>query len=130
MQLEQAFNSDSEHRKLLALKKATKVFQKKLLVHLSNEYVDELKNLYYSDDKRLKDLAIALLSLTDGVTNEFFIFESSNPDINCLIDIKKKVFIKNETDSGLCELVKKLNIEVIKKSFPAIETLILKWKRD
>ena len=65
MQLEQAFNSDSEHRKLLALKQATKVFQKKkLLVHLSNEYVDELKNLYYSDDKRLKDLAIALLSLT------------------------------------------------------------------
>ncbi len=48
MQLEQAFNSDSEYRKLLALKQATKVFQKKkLLVHLSNEYVDELKNLYF-----------------------------------------------------------------------------------
>ena len=96
MQLEQAFNSDSEHRKLLALKQATKVFQKKkLLVHLSNEYVDELKSLYYSDDKRLKDLAIALLSLTDGMTNEFFMLESSNPDVNCLIDIKKKVYIKH-----------------------------------
>ena len=124
MQLEQAFNSDSEHRKLLALKQATKVFQKKkLLVQLSNEYVYELKNLYYSDDKRLRDLAIALLSLTDGMTNELFILESSNPDINCLIDIKKKVFIKHETDSGLCELVKKLNIEVIKKSFPASRNL-------
>ncbi len=124
MQLEQAFNSDSEHRKLLALKKATKVFQKKkLLVHLSNEYVDELKNLYYSDDKRLKDLAIALLSLTDGITKEFFMLESSNPNINCLIDIKKKVFIKHKTDSELCELVKKLNIEVIKKSFPANRNL-------
>ena len=43
---------------------------------------------------------------------------SSNPDINCLIDIKKKVFINYETDTGLCELVKKLNIEIIKKSFP------------
>ena len=73
MQLEQAFNSDSEHIKLLALKQATKVFQKKkLLVHLSNGYVDELKNLYYSEDKRLNDLAIALLSLTDGMTNELF----------------------------------------------------------
>ena len=92
-------------------------------MHLSSEYVDELKNLYYSDDKRLKDLAITLLSLTDGMTNEFFMLESSNPDINCLIDIKKKVFIKHETDSGLCELVKKLNIEVIKKSFPGSRNL-------
>ncbi len=124
MQLEQAFNSDSEHNKLLALKQATKVFQKKnLLVHLSNEYVDELKNLYYSDDKRLKDLVIALLSLTDGMTNQFFMMESNNPDINCLIDIKKKVFKEHETDSGLCKLVKKLNIEIIKKSFPTHRNL-------
>ena len=124
MQLEQAFKSDSEQRKLLALKQATKVFQKKkLLVHLSNEYVDELKNLYYSEDKRLNDLAITLLSLTDGITNEFFMLESINPDINCLIDIKKKVFINYETDSGLCELVKKLNIEIIKKSFPTNRNL-------
>ena len=124
MQLEQAFKSDSEQRKLLALKQATKAFQKKkLLVHLSNEYVDELKNLYYSEDKRLNDLAIALLSLTDGITNEFFMLESINPDINCLIDIKKKVFINYETDSGLCELVKKLNIEIIKKSFPTNRNL-------
>ena len=28
------------------------------------------------------------------------------------------MFIKHETDSGLCELVKKLNIDIIKKSFP------------
>ena len=49
--------------------------------------------------------------------------ESSDPDINCLIDIKKKVFIKYETDSGLCELVKKLNIEIIKRSFPINRTL-------
>ena len=92
-------------------------------MHLSNEYGYELKNLYYSDNKRLKDLAIALLSLTDGMTNELFILESSNPDINCLINIKKKVFIKHETDSELCELVKKLNIEIIKKSFPANRNL-------
>ncbi len=119
MQLEQAFKSDSEQRKLLALKQATKAFQKKkLLVHLSNEYVDELKNLYYSEDKKLNDLAITLLSLTDGMTKEFFMLESSNPDINCLIDIKKKEFIHYETDSGLCKLVKRLNIEIIKKSFP------------
>ena len=64
-------------------------------------------------------MAIALLSLTDGATDEFFILDSSNPDINCLIDLKKKVFINYDTDSGLCELVKKLNIEIIKKSFPA-----------
>ncbi len=124
MQLEQAFNSNIEQRKLLALKQATKVFQKKkLLVHLSNEYVDELKDLYYSDDKNLKDLAIALLSLTDGMTNEFFMLESSNPDVNCLIDIKKKVYIKHETDTGLCELVKKLNVEIIKQSFPTNRNL-------
>ena len=124
MQLEQAFKSDSEQRKLLALKQATKVFQKKkLLMHLSNEYVDELKNLYYSDDQRLKNLAIALLSLNDGMTNEFVMLESSNPDINCLIDIKKKMFIKYETDSGLCELVKKLNIAIIKQSFPTNRNL-------
>ncbi len=124
MQLEKAFNSDSEYSKLLALKQATKVFQKKnLLVHLSNEYVDELTNLYYSDDKRLKDLAIALLSLTESMSNEFLTLESSNPDINCLIDIKKKVFIKHETHSDLCELVKKLNIEIIKNSFPTNRTL-------
>ena len=92
-------------------------------MHLSNEYVDELKNLYYSDDKNLKDLSIALLSLTDGMSNEFFMMESSNPDINCLIDIKKKVFIRHETASGLCELVKKLNIEIIKKSFPTNRNL-------
>jgi hypothetical protein len=28
------------------------------------------------------------------------------------------VYIKHETDTGLCELVKKLNIEIIKQSFP------------
>ena len=37
---------------------------------------------------------------------------------DCLIDIKKKAFINYETDPELCELVKKLNIETIKKSFP------------
>ena len=92
-------------------------------MHLSNEYADDLKNLYNADDKRLKDLAIALLSLTESMTNEFLMLESSNPDINCLIDIKKKVFIKYEKDSDLCELVKKLNIEIIKNSFPTNRTL-------
>ena len=33
------------------------------------------------------------------------------------------MFIKHETDSGLCELVKKLNIEIIKKSFPTNRNL-------
>ena len=114
-ELEQAFMSNSTQRKLLALKKAIKVFQKKnLLVHLSNEYKDKLKNLYYTDDERLNDLAITLLSLTDGMINDFFLVESTNPDVNCLIDIKKKIFINYETDSRLCGLVKKLNIEIIK----------------
>ena len=88
-----------------------------------DQNIQSLKNLYYSEDKRLNDLAIALLSLTDGITNEFFMLGSINPDINCLIDIKKKMFIKHETDSGLCELVKKLNIEIIKNSFPTNRTL-------
>ena len=118
-ELDQSFNSDSEKRKLFALRKATEVFQKKkLLVHLSNEYSDELKKLYSSDNKRLNDLAITLLTLTDGMTNEFYTLGSTNPDINCLIDIKKRVFINYETDTSLCELVKKLNIEIIKESFP------------
>ena len=38
--------------------------------------------------------------------------------INYLIDIKKKIFISYEADTELCKLVKKLNIEIIKKSFP------------
>ena len=92
--------------------------KKKLLAHLSNEYTDQLKNLHYSDDKRLNDLVIALLSLTDSVTNQFFTLRSTNSDINCLIDIKKRLFINYESDTDLCELVKELNIEIIKKSFP------------
>ncbi len=119
IELDQSFNSNSERKKLLALKKATKVFQKKkLLTQLSNEYIDELKRLDYSDDARLNDLAIALLSLTDGVSNKLFMFDPTNPDIKCLIDIKKKVFINNEADTALCQLVKQLNVETIKKSFP------------
>ena len=43
---------------------------------------------------------------------------STIPNINCLIDIKRKVFVNFETDTDLCQLVKKLNIEIIKKSFP------------
>ena len=35
-----------------------------------------------------------------------------------MIDIKKRIFINYETDTDLCELVKELNIEIIKKSFP------------
>ena len=89
-----------------------------MLAHLSNEYTDQLKTLHYSDDKRLNELAIALLSLTDSVTNKFFSLRSTNSDINCLIDIKKRIFINYETDTDLCELVKDLNIEIIKKSFP------------
>ena len=119
IELDQVFNSDNERKKLLALKKATKVFQKKkLLKQLSNEYIDELKRLDYSDNARLNDLAIALLSLTDGVSNKLFKFDSTDPNIRCLIDIKKKVFINNEADTALCQLVKQLNVEIIKKSFP------------
>ena len=82
------------------------------------EYIDELKRLDHSDDTRLNDLAIALLSLTDGVSNKLLMFNSNNPDIKCLIDIKKSVFINNEADNALCQLVKQLNVETIKKSFP------------
>ena len=119
IELDQSFNSDSEQKKLLALKRATREFQKKnLLAQLSNEYKDELKNLQYSDNKRLNDLAIALISLTDDVNKELFMSGSTIPNINCLIDIKRKVFVNFETDTDLCQLVKKLNIEIIKKSFP------------
>ncbi len=122
-ELDQSFESGSEKTKLIALEKAVDVFQKKkLLVHLSNEYVDELKSLSYSNNKRLNDLAIALLSLTEDMTNEFFIQSSTDPDINCLMDIKKKVFVFYKTDLGLCKLVKTLNIEKIKQSFPANRT--------
>ena len=89
-----------------------------MLAQLSNEYKDELKNLQYSDNKRLNDLAIALISLTDDVNKELFMSGSTIPNINCLIDIKRKVYVKFETDTDLCQLVKKLNIEIIKKSFP------------
>ena len=119
IELDQSFKSNSQQKRLIALYKATKVFQKKkLLAHLSNEYTDQLKNLHYYDDKRLNDLVIALLSLTDSVTNQFFTLRSTNSDINCLIDIKKRLFINYESDTDLCELVKELNIEIIKKSFP------------
>ena len=119
IELDRSFKSNSQQKRLIALYKAIKVFQKKkLLAHLSNEYTDQLKNLHYSDDKRLNELAIALLSLTDSVTNKFFSLRSTNSDINCLIDIKKRIFINYETDTDLCELVKDLNIEIIKKSFP------------
>ena len=119
IELDQSFNSDSGQKKLLALKRAIREFQKKnLLAQLSYEYKDELKNLQSSDDKRLNDLAIALISLTDGVNRELFTSGSTIPNINCLIDIKKKIFVTLETDTDLCQLVKKLNIEIIKKSFP------------
>ena len=47
MQLEQAFNSDSEYSKLLALKQATKVFQKKKLLVIQTNLLNYLfLNLY------------------------------------------------------------------------------------
>ena len=85
---------------------------------MSTEYKDELKKLYQSDNKKLLDLAIALLSLTDNVSSDFYISRSTVPSINCLLDINKKIFINYETDNDLCRLVKNLNIQVIKKSFP------------
>ena len=85
---------------------------------MSTEYKDELKKLYQSDDKKLFDLAIALLSLTDNVSDDFYMSRSTVPSINCLLDINKKIFINYETDNDLCRLVKNLNIQVIKKSFP------------
>jgi hypothetical protein len=119
IELDQAFNNDSEQKKLLALKEALKIFYKKnLIAHLSNEYKNELRNLHYSNDKKLINLAIALLSLTDDINDELLMSKSTNADINCLINIKKKIFINYEEDTDLCLLVKKLNIEVIKKTFP------------
>ena len=85
---------------------------------MSTEYKDELRKLYYSEDERLKDLTVALLSLTEGISGDFFISGSTTPDINCLIDVSKKIFINHETDNDLCRLVKKLNLEIIKKSVP------------
>ncbi len=119
IELDRSFMIDSEREKLIALRKAIRVFQKKnLLAQLSNEYKNELRTLHHSVDEKLNDLVIALLSLTDDVSSEFFISGSTTPSINCLIDIKKKVFIHYETDTELCQLVKKLNVEIIKKSFP------------
>ena len=119
IELDQAFNNDSEQKKLLALKEALKIFYKKnLIAHLSNEYKNELRNLHYSNDKKLINLAIALLSLTDDISDELLMSKSTNADINCLINIKKKIFINYKADTDVCLLVKKLNIEAIKKTFP------------
>ena len=119
IELDQSFKNDNEQKNLSALRKAIRVFQKKnLLVQMSTEYKDDLKKLYHSDDKRLTDLAIALLSLTDSLSSDFLMSRSTTPSINCLIDINKKIFINYETDTDLCRLVKKLNIEIIKRSFP------------
>ena len=119
IELDRSFENDNEQKTLSALIKAIKVFQKKnLLTQMSTEYKDELKKLYQSDDKKLFDLAIALLSLTDNVSNDFYMSRSTVPSINCLLDINKKIFINYETDNDLCRLVKNLNIQVIKKSFP------------
>ncbi len=118
-ELDKAFNSASERKKLFVLKKAAKIFlEKELLPQFSSEYKKELKNLHHSSSEKLIDLAIALLSLTDDMGNELLMFESDNADINCLINIKKSLFVYNERDSDLCSLVKKLNIETIKKTFP------------
>ncbi len=119
IELDKSFMNDNEQQKLSALRKATRVFEKKnLLVQMSTEYKDELKKLYLSDDERLVNLAIALLSLTDSMGSDFFKSGSTTPGINCLIDINKKIFKNYKTDNDLCRLVKKLNIEIIKKSFP------------
>jgi len=119
IELDRSFENYNEQKTLSALIKAVKVFQKKnLLTQMSTEYKDELKKLYQSDDKKLFDLAIALLSLTDNVSNDFYMSRSTVPSINCLLDINKKIFVNYETDNDLCRLVKNLNIQVIKKSFP------------
>ena len=120
IELDQSFRNDNEQKQLSALRKAIGVFNNKnLLAQMSTEYKDELKKLHHSDDKRLSDLAIALLSLTDSVSSDFFMLGSTSPSINCLIDINKKIFINHETANALCRLVKKLNNEIIKKSFPS-----------
>ena len=118
-ELDRSLENDNEQKTLSALIKAVKVFQKKnLLTQMSTEYEDELKKLYQSNDKKLFDLAIALLSLTDNVSSDFYMSRSTIPSINCLLDINKKIFTNHETDNDLCRLVKNLNIQVIKKSFP------------
>ena len=119
IELDRSFQNDNEQKTLTALLKAVKVFQKKnLLTQMSSEYKAELKQLYQSDDKKLFDLAIALLSLTDNVSSDFYMSRSTVPSINCLLDINKKMFVNYETDNDLCRLVKNLNVQVIKKSFP------------
>ena len=61
IELDQAFNNDSE-QKTLALKEALKIFYRKnLIAQLSNEYKNELRNLHYSNDKKLINLAIVRL---------------------------------------------------------------------
>ena len=79
-----------------------------MLSHLANEYIDEIKTLHSSNNKNVNDLAIALLSLTDSKNSEYFKLESNDPEINCLIDIKKKVFINYKTDN-LVKFLKEIN---------------------
>ena len=56
IELDQAFNNDSEQKKLLALKEALKIFYKKnLIAHLSNEYKNELLEIDYSPVKYLEN---------------------------------------------------------------------------
>ncbi len=118
MELQQSVKGNSDQQKLIALKNATKIFFKKnLLPQFSHEYKNILKELITSNDKRLRDLSVALLSLINQEANNKILLKTSNSDINCLMDIKRTRFIKNEADSKVCKLVKRLNVETIKKSF-------------
>ena len=92
--------------------------EKKILSDSKRIVIKVCSDIIRSNDKNLINLAIALLSLTDNISDELLMFKSTNSDINCLINIKKKLFLNYQTDTDLCLLVKKLNIEVIKKKFP------------
>lgn len=122
IELNKALNSQSEYFKLNALIKATKEFhQKNLIVQFCYAYRDRLKILIFSKHKKLSELSKILLSLVDGIENKSVFSTSENPELICLINIKNSVFVKYEFESNLCQLVKKLNVETIRNSFPKKE---------
>ncbi len=118
MELNQSIKGKSDDQKLMALKNVTKIFFKKnLLPQFSDEYKNILKELITSNDKSLRDLSAVLLFLINQKANNKILFKTSNSEINCLIDLKRTIFIKNKNDNKVCKLIKRLNVETIKKSF-------------
>ncbi|MDC3067747.1 hypothetical protein OA005_00625 [Paracoccaceae bacterium] len=120
LKLDMHLNLTNDSDKLTILSEATKEFyQKNLLAQFVSEYHKAITWFANSDQEKLTDLAIILLSLTDIEHNMSRFYKSSfkHPEITCLMDIKSKNFVKRRTDDDFCNFVKTINIETIKSTF-------------